>query len=49
VWTAAASIKHQAQQQALVELHYPLLQLVVGEGDVVAVSDMIQDINHSLS
>jgi hypothetical protein len=37
------------QQQALLELHYPLLQQVVGGGNVGAVADIIQAISDSLS
>jgi hypothetical protein len=37
-----------AQQEEVLALHYPQLQLVVGKWDVGAVADMIQDINASL-
>lgn len=56
----APSLRHQGltrllatrdptQQQALMGLDYPLLQLVVGAGDVGLVVDMIEDISDSLT
>jgi hypothetical protein len=40
--------RDQRQQQALLGLDYPQLQLVVAQGDVTAVANMIQALSDSL-
>lgn len=47
--TRLLATRDPTQQQALMGLYYPLLQLVVGQGDVGLVADMVEDISDSLA